>query len=76
MWPRAVREKEATMKKTVKPLKVRRLTIDRETLRTLVRGAENTSPQPTVPVPVPFSRVSCVVSQCANTCTNIFETCA
>lgn len=55
------------MKKTVKPLKVRTLTLDRETLRQL--GAAQA-------VPVPFTQVSCIVSQCANTCTNIFQTCA
>ena len=60
------------MKKTVKPLKVRKLTIDKETLRELVLGA-NAVP---APVPVPFTRVSCIVSQCPNTCSNIFETCA
>jgi hypothetical protein len=54
------------MKKSVKPLKVRKLTLDKETLRQLVLGANA----------VPFTKVSCVVSQCANTCTNIFETCA
>ncbi|HEX8112972.1 MAG TPA: hypothetical protein VF516_34810 [Kofleriaceae bacterium] len=56
------------MKKTVKPLKVRKLMIDKETLRQLVVGAGA--------VPVPFTQVSCVVSQCPNTCSNIFETCA
>jgi hypothetical protein len=56
------------MKKTVKPLKVRKLMIDKETLRELVLGASA--------VPVKFTDVSCVVSQCANTCSNIFETCA
>lgn len=61
------------MKKTVKPLKVRKLTIDKETLRQLVLGASATTP---VPVPVPFTRASCIVSQCPNTCSNIFETCA
>ena len=60
------------MKKIVKPLKVRKLTIDKETLRELVLGAA-ASP---APVPVPFTRASCVVSQCPNTCSNIFETCA
>lgn len=60
------------MKKTVKLRKVRKLNIDRETLRELVLGA-NAVP---APVPVPFTRVSCVVSQCPNTCSNIFETCA
>lgn len=54
------------MKKTVKPLKVRKLTLDKETLRQLVLGAG----------PVPFTKTTCVVSQCANTCTNIFDTCA
>jgi hypothetical protein len=55
------------MKKTVKPLKVRKLMLDKETLRRLVLGA--------APVP-PFTRDSCIVSQCPNTCSNIFETCA
>ena len=54
------------MKKTVKPLKVRKLTLDKETLRQLVLGAGA----------VPFTEVSCIVSQCPNTCTNIFNTCA
>lgn len=60
------------MKKTVKPLKIRKLTIDKETLRELVLGA-NAVP---APIPVPFTQASCIVSQCANTCSNIFETCA
>ena len=60
------------MKKTMKLRKIRKLNIDRETLRELVLGA---SANP-VPVPAPFTKVSCVVSQCANTCTNIFDTCA
>ena len=54
------------MKKTVKPLKVRKLTLDKETLRQLVLGGNA----------VPFTEQSCIVSQCANTCTNIFQTCA
>ncbi len=54
------------MKKTAKPLKVRKLTLDKETLRKLVLGANA----------VPFTKDSCIVSQCPNTCTNIFETCA
>lgn len=54
------------MKKTVKPLKVRKLTLDKETLRQMVLGANA----------VPFTQATCIVSQCANTCTNIFETCA
>jgi len=62
------------MKKTVKSLKARKLTLDKETLRRLVVGA-SAVPAP-VPAPVPFTRVSCIVSQCANTCTNIFDTCA
>jgi len=65
--PRAAREnRRRAMKKTVKPLKVRKLTIDRETLRELVVGA--------IAVP-PFTKVSCIVSQCPNTCTNPFDTC-
>lgn len=56
------------MKKTVKPQKVRKLNLDKETLRQLVVGGNA--------VPVPFTQVSCIVSQCANTCTNIFDTCA
>lgn len=55
------------MKKTVKPLKVRKLTLDKETLRDLVLGAA---------VVPPFTKDSCIVSQCPNTCTNIFDTCA
>jgi hypothetical protein len=62
------------MKKTVKLLKVRKLTLDKETLRELVRGAA--AVPITVPVPVPFTKASCIVSQCPNTCTNIFDTCA
>lgn len=62
------------MRKTVKQLKVRKLNLDKETLRELVLGAA-ANPTP-MPVPVPFTNVSCVVSQCPNTCTNIFETCA
>ena len=54
------------MKKTVKPLKVRKLTLDRETLCELVLGGNA----------VPFTKATCIVSQCANTCTNIFQTCA
>ena len=55
------------MKKVVKPLKVRKLTLDKETLLQLALGAQA--------VPVPFTRVSCIVSQCANTCTNVFDNC-
>jgi hypothetical protein len=65
--PRAAREQEPSMKKTLKPLKVRKLTLDKETLCQLVLGGN------AVPV---FTNVSCIVSQCANTCTNIFQTCA
>ncbi|HET7499953.1 MAG TPA: hypothetical protein VFK02_03095 [Kofleriaceae bacterium] len=54
------------MKKIVKPLKVRKLVLDKETLCQLVLGANA----------VPFTNASCVVSQCANTCTNLFDTCA
>jgi hypothetical protein len=54
------------MKKTLKSLKVRKLTLDKETLRLQVLGANA----------VPFTQASCIVSQCANTCTNIFQTCA
>ena len=54
------------MKKTVKPLNVRKLTIDKETLCQLVPGG----------AAVPFTQRTCIVSQCANTCTNIFDTCA
>jgi len=54
------------MKKTAKPLKVQKLTLDKETLRQLVLGAGA----------VPFTQTTCIVSQCANTCTNIFQTCA
>jgi hypothetical protein len=64
--PRAAREQEPSMKKTAKPLKVRKLNLDKETLRELVLGASVKR----------FTDVSCVVSQCANTCSNIFETCA
>ena len=53
------------MKKTVKPLKASKLILDKETLRQLVLGANA----------VPFTQVSCIISQCANTCTNAFQTC-
>ena len=56
------------MKKTAKPLKVRKLNLDKETLRELVLGASA--------IPVKFTDFSCIVSQCKNTCSNIFETCA
>jgi hypothetical protein len=57
------------MKKIVKPLKVRKLSLDKETLRQLVVGGS------AAPGPVPFTQVSCIVSQCANTCTNLFDNC-
>jgi hypothetical protein len=66
--PRAVREQEPSMRKTAKPLKLRKLNLDKETLRKLALGASA--------VPVKFTDDSCVVSQCKNTCSNIFETCA
>jgi len=56
------------MRKTAKPLKLRKLNLDKETLRKLALGASA--------VPVKFTDDSCVVSQCKNTCSNIFETCA
>jgi hypothetical protein len=56
------------MRKTAKQLKVRKLNLDKETLRKLALGASA--------VPVKFTDVSCIVSQCKNTCSNVFETCA
>lgn len=64
------------MRKTAKPLKVRKLNLNRETLRELVLGAAAIPTPMPMPVPVPFTKASCIVSQCPNTCTNIFETCA
>ncbi|HEX3473434.1 MAG TPA: hypothetical protein VHT91_00260 [Kofleriaceae bacterium] len=64
------------MKKTVKPLKVRKLKLDKETLRELVLGAAAIPTPMPRPIPVPFTQASCIVSQCPNTCSNIFETCA
>jgi hypothetical protein len=56
------------MKKNVKLLKVRKLSLDKETLCQLVVGGNA--------VPVPFTKDTCIVSQCRNTCTNLFDTCA
>jgi hypothetical protein len=56
------------MRKTAKPLKVRKLNLDKDTLGKLALGASA--------VLVKFTDVSCVVSQCKNACSNLFETCA
>jgi hypothetical protein len=54
------------MKRTVTQLNLRELTLDKETLCKLVLGGSA----------MPFTQRTCIVSQCANICTNLFDTCA
>jgi hypothetical protein len=64
------------MMKKLGKTKVRRLTIDKETLRELVHGGDVTKPVP-LPNPIPpISNTTCIISQCREVCSTPIVTCA